>query len=1285
MDQLVLEFKNGDDIHFNYSSQAETALNTAESGHSSKKKKSKKKKKKSGASTATTQFTMSDATLNDPDADYPESRVIKFDADGNVVVESLDEDYGTERINSHPQTRAVEPVKHTKFSVFHFNNDDEKKFWDNLSLHAQRDIVDLSPYTVIQKIREQMKHRLASHTGCDHKPDKLCNCPYCNRGSLHIEEIVEALYHLDVHMICRYVEDFKQEIFPELKMNEFHRDLLFDEEEGVSGSLSTSALGTSKEHDQILIDTSTKEKKISPKEKKALQKRERRAIVETEQQEMSVRDADAEQELKAKGTEESIATEGQTALKDHESSNGHDSKDNVQIEKKASTDTNALREETKLALNEVSKYFSQITLDHTPAEEEGSEVQEKELIWSRLKETDRDHIRKIFRTDFAMEAKLRSRMKFVNGLKEELMERYKDPSRMPKDVLDSLKFEDNSNATDNYSMEILNSLGFFTGDDSENQVAQASDKINAFADLILNDDGRYFLDILESLIKKDNEKGSRIEELEEDNPELEHYALKSPITDEVTHQDKGYDARPSDPASTVHTLEATEGVNGLPRQDVATIREQLTDHHGDFLHEHHHNCNHHDDQDEDGEDEYASEYDEDYDYHHDCEHHQNCDHDCHHDCDHDEHYDDESEQESDEESEYSKQKRKEEIRGFFLIQAVSMIRQNFREAYEKKISEDRTQKFIEELEAEENAKKEKEMKKLKQKEKQKEKKRLQQLQKEEEKKRKEAEELEKAIEIKRKQDELRAEQMRRKEELRLKKEEEKLKKIEALKKKELEQQKLAQQKLKQQEEQRKKDAEKKAEEEKAAEEERKAKEAERRAKEEERKVKETERRAKEAERNTLEAKLNFSQLEEQIGEEELHRGPPPGLSAPEIKPQEPAPANNHILDQLYQARPRSVSSTSSFTQQIPSLTSSLYSPTKQQIQQATWATDTTLNLQSQPLPTQNSNVFSPFGEPTTGGDQWSTGQMADPFLTSNSVLPNRASTSGNSVWGGAYASRNNSIWNSNPATGAGASTIWSSPVPQNAGLMVGAISTLGPDVQESSLIQAATCDAFQTLQSSNQVSFGMAPAVLLFQTTKALLKHTSLGMAEFLGTLRTGGRYQFDFVYDDFGSVTHIKVNSLNANSTPPLSMHASLQLQIQPQLPSLGQNQPLQGQTLQGQSLQGQSLPGQSLQGQSLPGQSLPGQSLQIQTIPTQASLLPPNLPIHQNFQPQAQPLSQPQLVQGVAFQQAQFSDNGEIYGTNFQTQSSGPKEHYDINLPASVQGLLNQLGFGQSRGSIW
>lgn len=125
---------------------------------------------------------MSDATLNDPDADYPESRVIKFDADGNVVVESLDEDYGTERINSHPQTRAVEPVKHTKFSVFHFNNDDEKKFWDNLSLHAQRDIVDLSPYTVIQKIREQMKHRLASHTGCDHKPDKLCNCPYCNRG-----------------------------------------------------------------------------------------------------------------------------------------------------------------------------------------------------------------------------------------------------------------------------------------------------------------------------------------------------------------------------------------------------------------------------------------------------------------------------------------------------------------------------------------------------------------------------------------------------------------------------------------------------------------------------------------------------------------------------------------------------------------------------------------------------------------------------------------------------------------------------------------------------------------------------------------------------------------------------------------------------------------------------------------------------------------------------------------------------------------------------------------------
>lgn len=1219
MDKLVLEFKNGDDIHFNYSSQANAPSNTVEPSLSSKKKKKKKKKKKSGASSAAHQFTLGGATLNDPDADYPESRVIKFDADGNVVVESLDDDYGTERMDSQIQSRTIEQMEPTKFSVFHFNNDDERNFWDKLPLQTKREIVDLSPYTVIQKIREQMKNRYNSHGGPEHNQNKFRDCPCCGRLSFHIEKEIEAAYHLDVQMIWNYVEDFKRDTFEDLKITpKYAMDKSFLKPRGTSPPVLSV---------EPPIEVTTDEPHVNapaPKEDTAIK------VEET-------------MEKGAQGTQEAFneAQDQITATQEH----GND-------------------------------------LDVDPATQE-------EKDWSDLNEEDRDRFNDMFERDFRMEAELRSRVKFVKGLKQQLMERYKDPSKIPKSVLETLEFaERTSSPAVNYSMEILNSLGIFTGDGSENKVSGASDKINAFADLILNNDGRYFVDILESLIKEDDEKTAQIEEIEEDNPELEHYALRSPIEDAMTLQNKGYLATPPEPISNVHNLEVGNSAadSYLHDKDIDQyhnrhIGEHDVKHHEqrcEYEHdhddedEHHHNCNHHHDHElGDGEEghaeEYASDYDDDYDYHHQCEQHENCDHDCHHECEHGEHYDDESEQESDEESEYSQQKRREEIRGFFLIQAVSMIRQNFREAYEKKVSEDRTQKFIEELEAEENAKREREEKKLKQKEKQREKKRLQQLQKEEENRRKEAEELEKTIEIKRKRDELRAEQLRRKEELRLKKEEEKRKKIEALKKKEMEQQKLTEQKLKQQEEQRKRDSEKEAQRKDAERKVTERKVAEKREAEKKAaklRAAEENKKAQEVAKVKQDAKVKLS------SQEELVKGPPPGLSvSDDVKPQisEPSPANNHLLDQLYQARPRSTSSTSSFTQQVPSL----YSPTKQNMQQTapiSWGTDA-VNIQGQPLSAQSNNVFSPFSETTAGADQWSGNQFSDPFLTSKPVLAGRTSAPATSVWGGAYSSRNNSIWNSNPASASSGSALWSSPGHQNAGLMAGSHPAVGNDGTDASLIQAATWDAFNTLHRSNQVTFGMAPAALLFQTTKALLKNTTLGMAEFLGSLRTGGRYQFDFVYDDLGSVTHIKVNSLNANTTPPLSMRVPLQQplssQMQPPVSSHVQPQPHQSQPLHSQPLHSQPLQSQPLQ-----------------------LLLPQHLPIQQGFQPQTQlaPMQLAQLFQGVGYPQTQFSENQEVFGTNFQKQNSTSDDlNYDINLPGSVQGLVSQLGFAQTKGSIW
>ena len=51
-----------------------------------------------------------------------------------------------------------------------------------------------------------------------------------------------------------------------------------------------------------------------------------------------------------------------------------------------------------------------------------------------------------------------------------------------------------------------------------------------------------------------------------------------------------------------------------------------------------------------------------------------------------------------------------EIRRLFLIQVIKLFQERLKMHIKKKLSQDRTQKLIEELEAEENAKKERELK-----------------------------------------------------------------------------------------------------------------------------------------------------------------------------------------------------------------------------------------------------------------------------------------------------------------------------------------------------------------------------------------------------------------------------------------------------------------------------------------------------------------------------------------------------------------------------------------------
>lgn len=79
----VSKFKNGDDVHFDYNST--TNDQTINSTNVQKKKKKKKSKNKHKGSPNV------EATLNDPDVEYPTSRVIKQAPNGDVIIESLDE------------------------------------------------------------------------------------------------------------------------------------------------------------------------------------------------------------------------------------------------------------------------------------------------------------------------------------------------------------------------------------------------------------------------------------------------------------------------------------------------------------------------------------------------------------------------------------------------------------------------------------------------------------------------------------------------------------------------------------------------------------------------------------------------------------------------------------------------------------------------------------------------------------------------------------------------------------------------------------------------------------------------------------------------------------------------------------------------------------------------------------------------------------------------------------------------------------------------------------------
>ena len=602
------------------------------------------------------------------------------------------------------------------------------------------------------------------------------------------------------------------------------------------------------------------------------------------------------------------------------------------------------------------------------------------------------------------------------------------------------------------------------------------------------------------------------------------------------------------------------------RQDLLRNEEVWVDEDGsgvEGLHEHDGECHHDHDHDaglDDGYEHDHDDYNEEYDETHSQMQSQSIDLEV-----------------SDTESEISEEEKMQEIRRLFLIQVIKLFQERLKSAYKEKLSQDRTRKLIEELEAEENAKKEREMKKLKQKEKAKEKKRLQQLAKEEEKKKREDEERSREEAERVRLENLKEEQRKRKDEQRIKREEEKKKRLEEMRRKELEQQKRLEVQRKKEEDARKIKEERKS----------KAEDL-KRKKEDEKRKRELLKNSREGEHQKHRTKLEKTAadeeaeklvaqqkaiLENDILKEEAEQA--------ELSSRQPA-TTNHLLEQLYHAKPRSASTSTPPCPVAEPINSSGWNgevnhlgyASDQQLQQPQSVHQRLhqFKQQSPALMTNNfapslpqssllvgSNINSFLGNSIPSAIDSPGPLFPDTFATNIAPL-NNWNPGGGAVAAGASLhaglSRSGSIWgstssnlwgNNSPLGANGISSpiqpLSSQTTPQASLPLqlqpLGVGSAITPLMSDVNLIQSAGLQAFQILQQTQQLEFGVAPIMKIFQSTKSVLGNSTLTLAQFLMACRNdpnqNSSTKFDYIYDDIGTVTHMKVSPSNGGTPQPV------------------------------------------------------------------------------------------------------------------------------------------------------
>lgn len=940
VDNSTRKFKLGDNIHFEISSSAniqgssnqiprkqQQLTNSNQQEHSQQarnqlgqsttnttsRKKRKKHKKKSKISTV-------QAHLNNPEDDYPTSRVIKQAPNGDVIVESLDDkdeshhhhhheynehdDSCEYHPNSKPNTRknsSVNESTHNKIwdSASIEEQERLKEFWESLDESKKLDLVKIDKDSIMRMFKNETRHHLqqqllllllllqqqnVSVTNANGTNSSInnnsntnngnntnsCACKYCGRRNSIIEEELESIYDNHFDDIIDFIHEVRDindlNALPGLLFGGFH---MLEEER---------RLQKRQQKYKEKWNHSHQSSSVLPQPESQDQNQLKKSSGQNETKTISIEDE--MDKFKSHLAKMSILN---SQLNPNQLSEIH-----LQLK----------NEDGNLTGTTESQLFNKL-LDPK--------------LFEALENMDLDKMKEMSKMDpknlnnvniLEKATSLREIVRDLNNAdRSSLQKGISHVSNMGK-FFSNLATLNNAKSLP----EVVASGGL---DD------QLSKGLSSFAEDLLKNDGNSFIGMMEAL----SESRTAREELLKETAILQEPQEQKLVSMGQNEQlgDVWIDDDDDKVDVEIHTC------------DNPNHHHHHHHHHSRQLHNHQqcHNHRHrrrfeelddeHDQEDEDeeledDEEDYGDEYDDDDEEEDDD------------DDDDDEDDDIEDEGASDTESEISEEEKMQEIRRLFLIQVIKLFQERLKNAYKEKLSQDRTQKLIEELEAEENAKKERELKKLRQKEKAKEKKRLQQLAKEEERKRKEEELKAKEEEQRLQKEKLKAEQKKRKEEARLKREEEKKKKIEEQKRKEEEHRKKveAQQKREAEAKKLKEERRRKAEEErKQKEEEKKQKELLKKQKEEEKRQKELLRKQKEEETEKEAARIknklmlnDDDELARQIEAEKSKLSAAVNTALPaSTSSVSAAVANNPLLNHLY---PGSVPTTPS-TASLPAL------------------------------------------------------------------------------------------------------------------------------------------------------------------------------------------------------------------------------------------------------------------------------------------------------------------------------------------------------------------------------